>query len=243
MAAAQVGRSVLVRDGDGVVAVMHCLDFGTIANPGFQRAYPYEAAALAEVDSERIAAPCSYVVDAGGWIVAGVRAHVTGVSLAAVLAGQPRALDVLTAIAVVKDVLAALAAVHRLGIAHHSLTADRVIVRPDGGCVLIDVALAPREDGRGWEDDIAADLYALSALFAACIGGQHQLGALLTGSALAHIPAEDRAFSVLVELESAVAEAFEAGWDTVGRDRLAALAGMTFVETSDGLPVGVGSAA
>jgi len=241
--ASQGGRSVLVRDGDGVVAVMHCLDFATIVNPGFQRAYPYEAAALAEVDSARIATPRSYVVDAGGWIVAGVRAHVTGVSLAAVLASQPRALDVLTATTVAKDVLAALAAVHRLGIAHHGLTPDRVIVRPDGGCVLIDVALAPRAEGRSWEEDVAADLYAVSALFTVWVGGQHPLAALLTGTALAHIPAEDRAFSVLVELESAVADVFEAGWDALGRDRLAALVDMAFGGTADGAPAGVGRAA
>ena len=221
--ASQSGRSVLVRDGDGVVAVMHCLDFRTIANSAFQRAYPYEAAALADVDSERIATPRSYVVDAGGWIVAAIRAHVAGLSLGALLADQPRALDVVAATTLAKDVLAALAAVHRLGIAHHGLTADRVIIRPDGGCVLIDVGLAPRVDGRGWEEDIAADLYALAALFTACVGdGRHPLGALLTGAALAHIPAEDRAFSVLVELESAVADVFEAGWDALGRDRLAA---------------------
>jgi hypothetical protein len=241
--ASQGGRSVLVRDGDGVVAVMHCLDFGTIANVGFQRAYPYEAAALADVDPDRIATPRSYVVDAGGWIVAGVRAHVTGMSLAAVLAGQPRGLDVLTATTMAKDVLAALAAVHRLRIAHHGLTADRVIVRPDGGCVLIDVALAPRVDGRGWEDDIAVDLYAVSALFAGCVGGGHPLGALLTGAALAHIPAEDRAFSMLVELESAVADVFEAGWDALGRDRLAALVQAAFGAPTDGTPVGIGRAA
>ena len=241
--ASQGGRSVLVRDGDGVVAVMHCLDFGTIANVGFQRAYPYEAAALAEVDSDRIATPRSYIVDAGGWIVAGVRAHVTGVSLAAVLAGQPRGLDVIAATTVAKDVLAALAAVHRLGIAHHGLTPDRVIVRPDGGCVLIDVALAPRADGRSWEENIAADLYAVSALFTACVGGRHPLGALLTGAALAHIPAEDRAFSVLVELESAVADAFEAGWDALGRARLAALVGAASACPIEGRPTGVGRAA
>ncbi|HEU5332656.1 MAG TPA: hypothetical protein VFU73_07835 [Actinocrinis sp.] len=244
----QGGRSVLVRDGDGAVAVMHCLDFGTIANLAFQRTYPYEAAALAEVDPDRIAAPRSYVVDAGGWIVAGVRAHVTGVSLAAVLASQPRGLDVITATTAVKDVLAALAAVHRLRIAHHGLTVDRVIARPDGGCVLIDVALAPRADGRSWEDDIAADLYAVSALFTACVGGQHPLGGLLTGAALAHIPAEDRAFSVLVELESAVADVFEAGWDAVGRDRLAALVDAvsvdpTFGGTVRGTPGGAATAA
>ena len=237
------GRSVLVRGGDGVVAVMHCLDFGTIANAGFQRAYPYEAAVLAEVDEPRIAPLCSYVVAAGGWIVAAVRAHIAGVSLAAVLAGQPRGLDAPTATTVAKDVLAALAAVHRLRIAHHGLTADRVILRPDGGCVLIDVGLAPRADGRGWEDDLAADLYAVSALFTACVGGRHPLGALLTGAALAHIPAEDRAFSVLVELESAVADSFEAGWDALGRDRLAGLVGAALIGTADGERIGVGRAA
>ena len=237
------GRSVLVREGDGVVAVMRCLDVATVANVGFQRAYPYEAAALAGIDSSRIAPPRSYVVDAGGWIVAGVRAHVAGMSLAALLAARPRGFDEIIATTVAKDVLAALAAVHRLCIAHHGLTPARVVVRPDGSCVLIDVGLAPRADGRGWEDDIAMDLYALSALFMTCVAGWHPLGDLLTGAALGHIPAEDRAFSVLVELESAVAGSLTAGWDALGRDRLAALVGTALVGTAGPMPIEADSAA
>jgi serine/threonine protein kinase len=244
------GRSVVVRDGDGVVGVMHCLDFGTIADMGFQQAYPREAAVLAEIDNTRVASPRSYVVAAGGWIVASVRGHVEGVDLGTVLEAHPRGIDVQTATVVAKDVLTGLAALHRLGVAHHGVGTERVVVRLDGTCVLVDVGLAPRAASLGWESDVAADLRAVAGLFAACMSGNRAplaahggdrladyLCNLLTGSMLAHIPVEDRAFSVLVELESAVADHFEAGWDERGRDRLAAQ-----VNASPGMPL-AGSAA
>jgi serine/threonine protein kinase len=244
--AMSTGRSVLVRDGDGVVAVMHTLDFDTIADMGFQQAYPREAAVLAGVDNTRIACPRSYVVAAGGWIVASVRGYVSGVDLATMLAGYPRGMDVQTAAVITRDVLIGLAALHRLGVAHHTVGAERVMVGADGICVLVEVGVAPRVAGRGWEGDVAADLRAVAELFAACLTGRRAparepahreqsatrpavgaalvdyLCTLLTGIGLMHIPAEDRAFSVLVELEAAVADHFEAGWDERSRDRLAA---------------------
>lgn len=239
--APSVGRPVFVRDETGVVAVMHALDGDTIADMGFQQAYPREATVLAGLEDARIACPRSYVVAASGWIVASVRGYVEGMDLATMLAGCPRGMDVRTIAVIARDVLVGLAALHRLGVAHHAIRTERVIVGKDGTCVLVEIGVAARVPGRGWEGDVAADLRAVAELFAACHTGRapirkaaHReqsakpaalvdyLRTLLTGVGLTHIPAEDRAFSLLVELDSAVAEHFEAGWDERGRDRLAA---------------------
>lgn len=240
--APSAGRPVFVRDETGVVAVMHTLDVGTIADTGFQQAYPREATVLAGLDDARIACPRSYVVAAGGWIVASVRGYVEGIDLATMLAANPRGMDMRTAAVITRDVLIGLAALHRLGVAHHAVGAERIVVGADGTCVLVEIGVAARVAGRGWEGDVAADLRAVAELFATCLARRapirkaaHReqsvtpaaalvdyLRTLLTGAGLTHIPAEDRAFSMLVELEAAVAEHFEAGWNERGRDRLAA---------------------
>lgn len=252
--APSAGRPVFVRDGTGVVAVMHTLDVDTIADMGFQQAYPREATVLAGLEDARIASPRSYVVAASGWIVASVRGYVEGMDLATMLAAYPRGMDVQTIAVITRDVLVGLAALHRLGVAHHAVCTDRVIVGKDGTCVLVEIGVAARVPDRGWEGDVAADLHAVAELFATCLKKrtpirraahrEHSaksaksmksvksaksaaalvdyLRTLLTGAGLAHIPAEDRAFSLLVELDSAFAEHFEPGWDEHARARLAA---------------------
>ncbi len=170
--APSVGRPVFVRDETGVVAVMHALDGDTIADMGFQQAYPREATVLAGLEDARIACPRSYVVAASGWIVASVRGYVEGMDLATMLAGCPRGMDVRTIAVIARDVLVGLAALHRLGVAHHAIRTERVIVGKDGTCVLVEIGVAARVPGRGWEGDVAADLRAVAELFAACHTGR-----------------------------------------------------------------------
>jgi hypothetical protein len=172
------GRIVLLRDELGALSVMCCLDDGLVFDPGFQRDYRAESAALEGLAETRVAPPLSYVVDATGRIVAVVRRHVAGVLLSDVLERMARGLDVQTATTVVNDVLIALAALHRRGVAHRSVDPQHVVVEPDGGCVLIDVGLTPRSGGLGGSggsgaaDSIGAaaeDLAAVPELFAACV--------------------------------------------------------------------------
>jgi hypothetical protein len=238
------GRSVLVCDQESVVAVMHCLDAETITDEGFQQCYPPEAGALAGLNGPHMSVPRGYVVDAGGWIVASIRGHVEGVSLAEVLLGRTRGLDVQAAATVAKDTLTALGALHRSGIAHRRISADQVIVRTEGSCVLIDAGLAPREGSHGPDGDLAADLIAVAELFAVCLEGRraaiqpgaqrgrsaaHQAGdmaeylfTLLTTPTLAHIPVGERAVGVLTVLDSVMVEHFGLGWEEYGREELAA---------------------
>ena len=238
------GRSVLVCDQESVVAVMHCLDAETITDEGFQQSYPPEAGALAELNGPHMSVPRGYVVDAGGWIVASIRGHVEGVSLAEVLLGRTRGLDVQAAATVAKDLLTALGALHRSGIAHRRISADQVIVRTEGTCVLIDAGLAPRDGSHGPDADLAADLFAVAELFAVCLEGRraavqpgaqrgrsaiHQSGelaeylfTLLTTPALAHLPVGERAVGVLSVRESVMVEHCGLGWEEYGREELAA---------------------
>jgi hypothetical protein len=238
------GRSVLVCDQESVVAVMHCLDSETITNEGFQQCYPPEAGALAGLNGPHMAVPRGYVVDAGGWIVASIRGHIEGVSLAEVLIGRMRGLDVQAAATVAKDVLTALTALHRTGIAHRRVSADQVIIRTEGTCVLIDAGLAPRDASHGRDGDLASDLMAVAALFAVCLEGRRgaaQAGAqhvrpaarqagdmseylftLLTSPTLAHLPFGERAAGVVTVLDTVMVEHFGLGWEEYGREELAA---------------------
>jgi len=244
------GRSVLVCDQDSVVAVMHCLDAETITDEGFQQCYPPEAGALAGLDGPHMAVPRGYVVDAGGWIVASIRGHVEGVSLAEALLGRQRGLDVQAAATVAKDLLTALSGLHRSGIAHRRVSAEQVIIRTEGTCVLIGVGLAPREGSQGRDGDLAADLVSVAELFAICLEGRRAaaqsgqpgqssaprgrlaprqagdmaeyLFTLLASPTLTHVPFGERAAGVLTVLESVMVEHFGVGWEEYGREELAA---------------------
>jgi hypothetical protein len=236
------GRIVLLRDEVGVLSAMCCLDDGVVLDPAFQRDYRAESAALEGLGESRVAAPLSYVVDATGRIVAVVRRHVVGVLLSDVLARMGRGLDVQTATTVVKDVLTALDALHRRGVAHRSVDPRHVIVEPDGGCVLIDVGLTARV---GFVDPLAAaaeDLAAVPELFAACVttgllpeagarGGYFEPGELEGVSESLYTvlaAASDGAVpGMLAALVGAAADCFDAGWDDRGRERLASAAAQT----------------
>jgi hypothetical protein len=239
------GRSVLVCDQDSVVAVMHCLDAETITDEGFQQSYPPEAGALAGLDGPHMSVPRGYVVDAGGWIVASIRGHVEGVSLSEALLGRQRGLDVQAAATVAKDLLTALTGLHRSGIAHRRVSAEQVIIRTEGTCVLIGAGLAPREGSAGRDGDLAADLVSVAELFAICLEGRRAaqpgsaaqrgrsaprqagdmaeyLYTLLASPTLTHVPFGERAAGVLTVLDSVMAEHFGVGWEEYGREELAA---------------------
>ena len=148
---------------------MRCLDAELTLDRGFQQDYPAESAAMAGLSDPRIAAPISYVVDAAGQIVAIVCRHITGIRLSRLLGGLPRGLDVQTAASVVKDVLAALRALHERGVAHRAPDPDHIIVEPNGACVLIDVGLVARSAGPDPASDTAADLDMVADLFVTCL--------------------------------------------------------------------------
>lgn len=168
------GGLVVLRDELGILSVMRCLDARVTLDPGFQYGFPAECAAMAGLSDPHLAPPLSYVVDAAGQIVATVCRHVTGVRLSKVLAQLPRGLDVQTASVVVKDVLAALDALHARGVAHRSPDADHIIIEPNGNCVLVDVGLVARaQDAQAQEGgdpaaDLAADLDIVAELFITC---------------------------------------------------------------------------
>ena len=260
------GRIVLLRDEFGVLSAMCCLDDELVLDPAFQRDYRAESAALEGLGESRVAAPLSYVVDATGRIVAVVRRHVAGVLLSDVLARMARGLDVQTATTVVMDVLGALDALHRRGVAHRSVDPRHVIVEPDGGCVLVDVGLTARV---GIVDPLVAaaeDLAAVPELFAACVttgvlpegtrGGYFEPGELegvsqelYTVLSAARFAALERwdgagAASVLAAVVAAAADCFDAGWDDRGRERLASAAAQTPAPTRgrffDFVPMGRG---
>lgn len=170
-AAATAGGLVVLRDELGILSVMRCLDAELTLDPGFQYGFPPESAAMAGLSDPHLAPPLSYVVDAAGQIVATVCRHVTGVRLSKVLAQLPRGLDVQTASVVVKDVLAALDALHARGVAHRSPDADHVIIEPNGNCVLVDVGLVARAQNTENSDPsaaLAADLDIVAELFVTC---------------------------------------------------------------------------
>jgi len=244
------GRIVLLRDEFGVLSAMCCLDDELVLDPVFQRDYRAESAALEGLGESRVAAPLSYVVDATGRIVAVVRRHVVGVLLSDVLARMSRGLDVQTATTVVKDVLTALDALHRRGVAHRSVDPRHVIVEPDGGCVLVDVGLTARVDGADPLVAAAEDLAAVPELFAACVttgvlpeggsggyfapgeleGVSEELYTVLSAARYAAPERWDRAGAVpvmLAALVGAAADCFDAGWDDRGRERLASAAAQT----------------
>ncbi|MBS2963480.1 hypothetical protein KGA66_10510 [Actinocrinis puniceicyclus] len=254
MAASAAGGLVVLRDELGILSVMRCLDADLTVDPGFQYGFPAESAALAGLSDPRLAPPLSYVADAAGQIVATVCRHVTGVRLSKVLAQLPRGLDVQTASVVLKDVLAALAALHARGVPHRRPDAGHVIIEPSGNCVLVDVGLVARPEPHDPAAAMAADLELAAELFVTCMVTGRRLpdhtartgyfaqgelegvaariyDAVLedAGVARGHDgEVKDRvprtAASTLSALEAAAADCFDAGWDGRGRERLAAAA-------------------
>jgi len=250
-AAQSAGGLVVVRDERGVLSVMHCLPDELVLDAGFQQAYRAECAAMAALGEPRVAEPLSYIMDAGGRIVATVRRHFPGVPLSELLtrARGGRGLDAQAAATVVSDVLVALDALHRRGVAHRQLEPTEIIVGRTGECVVVGAGLAvrPRTGGSGIDDlgaAIAFDLAAVPELFALCLTSgrasgrdaapQHYGAEKLHGiaqniyTALAesrHAPVErwERggvAAEMLAELEAA-AQAFGAGWRDRGHERIA----------------------
>ena len=250
-AAPSAGGLVVVRDERGVLSVMHCLPDELVIDPGFQQAYRAECAAMAALGEPRVAEPLSYIMDAGGRIVATVRRHFPGVALSELLtrARGGRGLDAQAAATAVSDVLVALDALHRRGVAHRRLEPTEIIVGRTGECVVVGAGLAarPRTSGYGIDDlgaAIAFDLAAVPELFALCLTSgrvsgrdaapQHHGAEKLHGiaqniyTALAesrHAPVErwERggvAAEMLAELEAA-AQPFGAGWRDRGHERLA----------------------
>jgi hypothetical protein len=240
---------VLLRDEFGNLAVLRCLDARLTADPGFQRAYPAEAAALAGLAEPRVAAARKYVASATGAVVAVIRRRLEGPTLAELLGRLPRGLDSQTAAMVVRDVLIALDALHGRGIAHRAVQPDRIVVAPDGTCVLVDAGLAPRPPADDPAAAPAADLAAIPHLYAACTGGELDglrgvlhaaLAAALTG-ALTGAPNPGRtgrtdnesaddsaeptpaptAGDLAAALDAAAADSFDTGWEELARARLA----------------------
>ncbi|MBS2965249.1 hypothetical protein KGA66_19525 [Actinocrinis puniceicyclus] len=230
---AGAGGLVLVRDERGVLSVMHCLPDELILDPGFQQAYRAESAALAALDEPRLAEPLSYILDAAGHIVATVRRHLAGVALATLLDGAGRAIEAQAAATVVSDVLIALDALHRRGVAHRALDADHVVVTRGGDCVVVGAGLAVRPDGDDLGDAMAFDLAAVLELFESCLSAGRGAGQphgvaqnVYTAMTEARHAPVDRweqgsvAAEMLAALESA-AEQFGPGWRERGHDRLA----------------------
>ncbi|HLK42780.1 MAG TPA: hypothetical protein VKV34_05535, partial [Thermoleophilia bacterium] len=244
-------RLVLLRDALGILSVMCCLDDGLVFDPGFQRDYRGESAALEGLSESRVTAPLSYVVDAAGRIVAVVRRHVEGVLLSDVLERMARGLDVQTAATVVKDILTALAALHARGVAHRSIDPLHVIVEPHGGSVLIDPGLRPRSAEQSPGPGFVGDLVSVPELFAACVttgrllpgpDAQRYFAAgelegvsrdlcLVLDQARRTTPERWRegtaAGAMLAALNAAASDCFDAGWDDRGRERLASAAAQT----------------
>ena len=148
--------------------MLRALDDRLTADPGFQRDYPAEAAALAALAEPRVATAHRYIASAGGAVVAVIRRKLDGAPLSEVLARLPHGLDSQTAATVVRDVLVALDALHGRGVAHRSVHPDRVVVEPDGTCVLVDAALAPRAVDDDPAAAMAADVAAIPDLYALC---------------------------------------------------------------------------
>ncbi len=235
---------VLLRDEFGNLAVLRCLDARLTADPGFQRAYPAEAAALAGLTEPRVAAARKYVASATGAVVAVIRRRLEGPTLAEVLGRLPRGLDSQTAAMIVRDVLAALAVLHGRGIAHRAVRPDRIVVAPDGTCVLVDVGLVPRLPDDDPAVARAADLTAVPDLYAACTGGEldGMRGVLHAALAEALVSggvrrtddqstdqaidafepaAPSTADDLAAALEMAAADSFDTGWDELARAQLA----------------------
>jgi hypothetical protein len=219
------GGLVVLRDELGILSVMRCLDADLTLDPGFQYGYPAESAAMAGLGDPRLAPPLSYVVDAAGQIVAIVCRHVTGVRLSKVLEQLPRGLDVQAAAVVLKDVLAALAALHERGVPHRALDPRNVIVEPNGNCVLVDVGLIARPGEADLAADLAADLDLAAGFFVSCLATGRRLpdpkarqGYFAAGEL------EGVAAQMYVALEAVTADSFDAGWDGRSRERLAAAA-------------------
>jgi serine/threonine-protein kinase len=250
-AAPSEGGLVVVRDERGVLSVMHCLPDELVFDPGFQQAYRAECAALAALGEPRLAEPLSYIKDASGRIVATVRRHFPGVALSELLirARGGNALDAQAAATVASDVLVALDALHRRGVAHRRLDPSQIIVSRGGECVVVGAGLAvrPHTDGSAADDlgaAMAFDLAAVPELFALCVASGRtsgrnsaaaQYGAeklhgvaqnIYTALAESRHASVDRwerggvAAEMLAELENA-AEAFGAGWRERGHERLA----------------------
>lgn len=230
---AGAGGLVLVRDERGVLSVMHCLPDELILDPGFQQAYRAESAALAALGEPRLAEPLSYILDAAGRIVATVRRHLAGVALATLLDGARRGIEAQAAATAVSDVLIALDALHRRGVAHRALDADHVVVTRGGDCVVVGAGLAVRPDGDDLGDAMAFDLAAVLELFGSCLTAGRGTGQLhgaaqniYTAMTEARHAPVDRweqgsvAAEMLAALETA-AERFGPGWRERGRDRLA----------------------
>jgi len=235
---------VLLRDEFGNVAVLRCLDARLTADPGFQRAYPAEAAALAGLAEPRVAAARKYVASATGAVVAVIRRRLEGPTLAELLGRLPRGLDSQTAAMVVRDVLIALDALHERGIAHRAVQPDRIVVAPDGTCVLVDAGLTPRLP----DDDPAvapvADLGAIPYLYLACTGGELDGLRGVVHAALDAALIPDRAgrtddqstdeaegtaepapppsaVNLAAALDAVTAGSFDSGWDELARAQLA----------------------
>jgi serine/threonine protein kinase len=230
---------VLLRDEFGNQAILRCLDSRLTADPGFQRAYPAEAAALAGLAEPRVAAAQNYVASASGAVVAVIRRRLEGATLAEVLARLPRGLDSQTAAIVVRDVLSALEALHARGIAHRSVRPEQIVVEPDGTCVLVDAGLAQRPVDDDPAAAMAADLAAIPALYATCAGGEPDGMRGVLHSALVAAQNTDRtgdqravegagmtgpltAADLATALDSATAGSFDAGRDDLSRTQLAA---------------------
>jgi serine/threonine protein kinase len=223
------GGLVVVRDERGVLSVMHCLGQDLVLDPGFQQAYRAECAALAAVSEPRLAEPLSYIMDAAGRIVASVRRYFPGVALADLI-GRARGLDAQVSATVVSDVLVALDALHRRGVAHRRLDASQVIVTRGGQCVVTGAGLAVRPDGDDPGAAMAFDLAAVPELFSACLGSGRLHGvtqSIHTALTEARHAPVDRweqggvAAEMLAALESEAGQ-FGSGWRERGHDRLAA---------------------
>lgn len=242
VAAPSTGGLVVVRDEHGAVSVMHCLPDELIVDPGFQQAYRAESAALAALGEPRLAEPLSYIMDASGRIVAVVRRHFPGITLGELLTqgGVGRALDTQAAATVVSDVLVALDALHRRGVAHRRLDAQQVIVSRSGECVVVGAGLAarPQSSQTGGADlgaAMAFDLAAVVELFALCVASgrasgrdpvTHSVYTALTEARHAPVDRWEQgsvAAEMLAALEAA-AEQFGAGWRERGHEKLASCA-------------------
>lgn len=191
------------------------LERSLVEDCGFQRSYPVEVGLLAEAETSGVlAVPVRYETDGAGRIITAIQRAADGTMLGRLLETRPDGFGAEVGTLVALDLLTALAALHKLGLAHRLVDAGRIVVTAAGMCVLIDPCLAPRADGGTAHDAIRADLSAAERVIERCLGSVP----LSQGPLVTH---NGSASEMLLELGSAATERFDAGWAARARAYLA----------------------
>lgn len=255
------GRVVLaIHRATGVAVAIKYFSERLLADEAFLIRFRAEADVLSRLGDPNLVRFYEYIesirkdmpVGAPPVVAAVVMELVDGVSLAWLIKTE-RSIGPEAALAILKDSLLGLAAIHSVDVLHRDCKPGNILIRDDGTSTLVDVGIAgptaenvpagspaymPPEQWSGEPITPASDIYAATAVFFECMTGSRPFksrtsleqvpevlrGLVIRGMAKAANDRPQSAMAFLEEIETTAQTAYGPDWEESGRNRLIELA-------------------